>query len=186
MKVVRIIRELYSEVTAVTPSTMRKMQPNSEPLLVVSTGSNASRTVSFQPSCVSPEVRAISAENPIESPIARETMIQVERRERNLVHSACSVAPNPGSVEAFEVKPMGDAVVMLILSRPFTREIAGHMLGECNVRGWGASGPELDTVVGQFHEGGLQARPLGGQLVQGNSVFEGDRANRGAVQAGDG
>src|SRR5680860_761894 len=179
------MRELYSEVTAVTPSTISRMQPNSEPLLMVRTGSNCDRTVSFQLSCVSPEVRAISAENPIERPIPSATMIQVERSERNLVHSDCSIAPKPGSVCVVEIMPMGDTVAIVIVPSPFCREFAGHFLGECNVRGRAAIGPELDTVVGQFHEGGLQARPLGGQLVEGNALFEGDRADRGGVQSRD-
>jgi hypothetical protein len=44
-----------------------------------------------------PETRAIAAEKPIESPIASATMVQVERRERSLVHSERSRAPKPGA-----------------------------------------------------------------------------------------
>src|SRR4051812_4469025 len=102
MKVVRTVRELYSEVTEVTASVITMIIPKSQPPRVVTTGSNRARTASFQLSCVMPEMSAIAAENPIESPIASAAIIQVDRTERSLVHSDCRTAPKPGDLNAFE------------------------------------------------------------------------------------
>src|SRR3954451_7804976 len=87
INVVRIIFELYSEVTEVTPSTIANTIPNSQPLIVVSAGSNASWTPVLQLSNVRPVTSAITAEKPIERPMPSDTMIQVDRIERSLVHS---------------------------------------------------------------------------------------------------
>src|SRR5665811_1045339 len=99
INVVRIVLELYSELTAVTPSTIRRIRLNSSPGMLLVTGSDITRSASLHVSNGSelrPITSALAAEQPIESTTARPVKIQVDRTERSLVHSDTSVVSKPG------------------------------------------------------------------------------------------
>jgi hypothetical protein len=111
INVVRIIPELYSDVTAITPSVTSRISRGSSPVILDRTGSPPNPD-SPQSLMVMPITSDTSAEVPMESTIASPTMIQVERTDRIFVHSDLKVVRKPGS--AIEEIPATCGVVAVI------------------------------------------------------------------------